>query len=314
MNIIDSCGPIVKWVRTHFMQRSQFSCSTLSLSIPFLSLYTVLIIYCCTLSKKIHFGPPWPQLTQGRETITISNPCRVCRVPAHFLKDYHPMYVYVLGKHTLKWARLDSCVWACCRALMWLRNQNKKKMKRKTQCERVKVSKCAVSKLCFWFSRPLKRDQDIGSDTDFTQSSMEDISMRCSRRQEDTSICVHRSQEQKHYRAGTSQPRRPVQRKVQHSFTQSLIRTFIHLGIWGTHWNIMVIDLLLFVFELLQDFNRCQYLYLYQNLHTCQLETLNDPCSSSAPSRGWERNAMPPPLLSPPQQVCPLVLVLSVLF
>ncbi|XP_049903563.1 neurogenic locus notch homolog protein 1 [Epinephelus moara] len=80
--------------------------------------------------------------------------------------------------------------------------------------------------------RPLKRDQDIGSDTDFTQSSMEDINARCSRRQEDASICDHRSQEQKHYRAGTSQPRRPIQ----------------------------------------------------------------------PPPRGWERNDMPPPLLSPPQQ------------
>lgn len=80
--------------------------------------------------------------------------------------------------------------------------------------------------------RPLKRDQDIGSDTDFTQSSMEDISARCSRRQEDASICDHRSPEQKHYRGGGSQPRRPVQ----------------------------------------------------------------------PPPRGWERNAMPPPLLSPPQQ------------
>ncbi|KAM6994448.1 uncharacterized protein notchl [Tautogolabrus adspersus] len=80
--------------------------------------------------------------------------------------------------------------------------------------------------------RPLKRDQDIGSDTDFTQSSMEDINARCSRRQEDAAICDHRSSEQKHYRGGNSQPRRPVQ----------------------------------------------------------------------PPPRGWERNAMPPPLLSPPQQ------------
>uniref|UniRef100_A0A3Q0QXI3 Notch receptor, like n=1 Tax=Amphilophus citrinellus TaxID=61819 RepID=A0A3Q0QXI3_AMPCI len=52
---------------------------------------------------------------------------------------------------------------------------------------------------------PLKRDQDIGSDTDFTQSSMEDLSVRCSRRQEDATICDHRTQEQKHYRAGASQ-------------------------------------------------------------------------------------------------------------
>ncbi|XP_053288635.1 neurogenic locus notch homolog protein 1 [Pleuronectes platessa] len=80
--------------------------------------------------------------------------------------------------------------------------------------------------------RPLKRDQDIGSDTDFTQSSMEDINARCSRRQEDSSICDHRTPDQKQYRAGPSQSRRPIQ----------------------------------------------------------------------PPPRGWERNAMPPPLLSPPQQ------------
>ncbi|KAG7474383.1 neurogenic locus notch-like protein 1-like [Solea senegalensis] len=80
--------------------------------------------------------------------------------------------------------------------------------------------------------RPLKRDQDIGSDTDFTQSSMEDINARCSRRQEDTTICDHRTQEQKHYRAGPSQSHRAIQ----------------------------------------------------------------------SPPRGWERGAMPPPLLSPPQQ------------
>ncbi|AWP15650.1 putative neurogenic locus notch -like protein 1-like [Scophthalmus maximus] len=64
--------------------------------------------------------------------------------------------------------------------------------------------------------RPLKRDQDIGSDTDFTQSSMEDINARCSRRQEEASICDHRTQEQKHYRAGPSQSRRPIQRRVCH--------------------------------------------------------------------------------------------------
>nr|XP_020465333.1 neurogenic locus notch homolog protein 1-like isoform X1 [Monopterus albus] len=80
--------------------------------------------------------------------------------------------------------------------------------------------------------RPLKRDQDIGSDTDFTQSSMEDINVRCSRRREDPSICDHRTPEQKHYRAGTSQPHRPIQ---------------------------------------------------------------------SSPG-GWERNTLPPPLLSPPPQ------------
>ncbi|XP_060936938.1 neurogenic locus notch homolog protein 1 [Limanda limanda] len=80
--------------------------------------------------------------------------------------------------------------------------------------------------------RPLKRDQDIGSDTDFTQSSMEDINARCSRRQEEASICDHRTPDQKQYRAGPSPSRRPIQ----------------------------------------------------------------------PPPRGWERNAMPPPLLSPPQQ------------
>ncbi|KAM9782536.1 uncharacterized protein notchl [Neosynchiropus ocellatus] len=81
--------------------------------------------------------------------------------------------------------------------------------------------------------RPLKRDQDIGSDTDFTQSSMEDINAHCSRRQDDATICDHRGQEQKQYRAGGSQSHRPV---------------------------------------------------------------------PAAPPRGWDRNAMPPPLLSPPQQ------------
>ncbi|XP_049586480.1 neurogenic locus notch homolog protein 1 [Syngnathus scovelli] len=45
--------------------------------------------------------------------------------------------------------------------------------------------------------RPLKRDQDIASDTDFTQSSLEDV--RTVGRQEDV----------KHYRGGGSQPRRP---------------------------------------------------------------------------------------------------------
>ncbi|KAM6910484.1 uncharacterized protein notchl [Xenentodon cancila] len=80
--------------------------------------------------------------------------------------------------------------------------------------------------------RPLKRDQDVGSDTDFTQSSMEDLNMRCSRRQEDASICDHRTPEQRNFRPGASHPRRAIQ----------------------------------------------------------------------SPPRGWERNAMPPPLLSPPQQ------------
>uniref|UniRef100_A0A4W5PJJ4 Uncharacterized protein n=1 Tax=Hucho hucho TaxID=62062 RepID=A0A4W5PJJ4_9TELE len=50
--------------------------------------------------------------------------------------------------------------------------------------------------------RPLKKDLDIGSDTDFTQSSMEDINR---------SICDHRTQEQKHYRSPPSQPQSPIQ-------------------------------------------------------------------------------------------------------
>jgi len=41
-------------------------------------------------------------------------------------------------------------------------------------------------------------------------------------------------------------------------------------------------------------------------LHLCQLLlSWNGSFFSSAPPRGWERNAIPPPLLSPPQQVCP---------
>ncbi|KAF6729443.1 Neurogenic locus notch-like protein 1 [Oryzias melastigma] len=80
--------------------------------------------------------------------------------------------------------------------------------------------------------KSLKRTQDPGSDTDFTQSSMEDINMRSSRRLEDPSICDHRSPEQRHFVSGASQSHRPMQ----------------------------------------------------------------------SPPRGWDRNAMPPPLLSPPQQ------------
>lgn len=34
------------------------------------------------------------------------------------------------------------------------------------------------------------------------------------------------------------------------------------------------------------------------------ISDFNRSCCPSAPPRGWERNAMPPPLLSPPQQVC----------
>uniref|UniRef100_A0A3P9N9M7 Notch receptor, like n=1 Tax=Poecilia reticulata TaxID=8081 RepID=A0A3P9N9M7_POERE len=45
---------------------------------------------------------------------------------------------------------------------------------------------------------PLKRDQEPGSDTDFTQSSMEDINIRCSRQQEVPSICDHRTADQRH--------------------------------------------------------------------------------------------------------------------
>ncbi|KAK7886585.1 hypothetical protein WMY93_026206 [Mugilogobius chulae] len=42
--------------------------------------------------------------------------------------------------------------------------------------------------------RPLRREQDIGSDTDVTQSSMEDIS-RCSKRHESAFVCDHRAQQ-----------------------------------------------------------------------------------------------------------------------
>ncbi|XP_010888131.2 neurogenic locus notch homolog protein 1 isoform X2 [Esox lucius] len=50
--------------------------------------------------------------------------------------------------------------------------------------------------------RPLKKDLDIGSDTDFTQSSMEDINR---------SICDHRTQEQKHYGSPPNHPQTPIQ-------------------------------------------------------------------------------------------------------
>lgn len=72
--------------------------------------------------------------------------------------------------------------------------------------------------------RPLRRDQDIGSDTDFTQSSMEDINNRCKPR-EAPPVC-----EPRQYRGGPAQNR-----------------------------------------------------------------------TIQSPPRGWDRNAMPPPLLSPPQ-------------
>ncbi|KAI1886074.1 hypothetical protein AGOR_G00210280 [Albula goreensis] len=58
--------------------------------------------------------------------------------------------------------------------------------------------------------RPLKKELDIGSDTDITQSSMEDISMRCSQRL-DKSICDHRPQEQKRFQVTPSHPQPPTQ-------------------------------------------------------------------------------------------------------
>lgn len=101
---------------------------------------------------------------------------------------------------------------------------------------------CCIKTVCLDF-RPLKKDQqDIGSDTDFTQSSMEDLSVKYSRRLDEASICDHRSQEQKHYRGGSSQPRRPIQRELEDTttslFTLSLwfyfiaSKTFTQLGIW----------------------------------------------------------------------------------
>ncbi|CAL1612265.1 unnamed protein product [Knipowitschia caucasica] len=76
--------------------------------------------------------------------------------------------------------------------------------------------------------RPLRRELDIGSDTDVTQSSMEDVS-RCSKRHE-AFVYEHRSPAERAYR-GPGPGR----------------------------------------------------------------------TSTQAPPRGWDRNAMPPPLLSPPQ-------------
>lgn len=58
------------------------------------------------------------------------------------------------------------------------------------------------------FSSPLKRDQEIGSDTDFMQSSMEDVNERCLR---NSSMCDERNQEP--FLAGTSPQPRSVQRK-----------------------------------------------------------------------------------------------------
>ncbi|XP_056901173.1 neurogenic locus notch homolog protein 1 isoform X3 [Takifugu flavidus] len=77
--------------------------------------------------------------------------------------------------------------------------------------------------------RSLKRDQEIGSDTDFIQSSMEDVNESCLR---NAAICSQRNQEQKQFSAAAS---------PQHRSVQPL-------------------------------------------------------------PRGWERNAIPPPLLSPLQQ------------
>ncbi|XP_064206829.1 neurogenic locus notch homolog protein 1 isoform X1 [Anguilla rostrata] len=58
--------------------------------------------------------------------------------------------------------------------------------------------------------RPLKKELDIGSDTDMTQSSMEDINVRSSHRQ-DKSICDHRPEEQKHFHVTPSSPQSPTQ-------------------------------------------------------------------------------------------------------
>lgn len=46
--------------------------------------------------------------------------------------------------------------------------------------------------------RPLRKELDIGSDTDMTQSSMEDINK---------TICDHRSSDQKHFQVNHQQPR-----------------------------------------------------------------------------------------------------------
>ncbi|KAJ8288035.1 hypothetical protein COCON_G00006940 [Conger conger] len=64
--------------------------------------------------------------------------------------------------------------------------------------------------------RPLRKELDIGSDTDITQSSMEDINVRSSHRQ-DKSICDHRPQEQKQFHATPSSP----QSQTQGSYTAS---------------------------------------------------------------------------------------------
>ncbi|XP_030641512.1 neurogenic locus notch homolog protein 1 [Chanos chanos] len=56
--------------------------------------------------------------------------------------------------------------------------------------------------------RTLRKDLDIGSDTDMTQSSMEDV--RFPRRQEDASICDHRSPEQKHFRLNSNHQQVPM--------------------------------------------------------------------------------------------------------
>ncbi|KAJ8398370.1 hypothetical protein AAFF_G00426250 [Aldrovandia affinis] len=58
--------------------------------------------------------------------------------------------------------------------------------------------------------RPLKKELDIGSDTDITQSSMEDINMRSSQRR-DKSICDHRPQEQKQFRVTPSHLQSPTE-------------------------------------------------------------------------------------------------------
>lgn len=99
----------------------------------------------------------------------------------------------------------------------------------KTQCAHMKTTAVfsVLYQNCALVFRPLKRDQDIGSDTDFTQSSMEDLSVRCSRRQDDASICDHRTQEQKHYRAGAAQPRRAIQCKETSVFCLSCLTIWL---------------------------------------------------------------------------------------
>lgn len=85
--------------------------------------------------------------------------------------------------------------------------------------------------------RPLRREPDV-SDTDVTQSSMEDVTVRCSKRHDATLICDHRGAAERDHRAAE----RGYRGTMAHGRT-----------------------------------------------------------APPAPPRGWDRNAMPPPLLSPPQ-------------